>query len=731
MDLNYFFNKKNYFFERKNNKKNIMRKYLLFLVVLALLGACKNSRQMKLIYPKAKTVDSVDNFFGTKVPDPYAWMENESDPDLKTWIREENKLTQNYLSKIPFRQEIYNHLKEIYNYQRESTPYKRGGKYFFYKNNGLQNQSVLYYSDSLGAKGKVLLDPNTLSKDGTVALATSAVSKDGKYLAYAIARSGSDWNEIFVKDIETGKLLNDHIKWVKFSGISWYKNGFFYSRYDEPAHGKELTSANKNQKVFYHKIGTPQKDDILTYSDIKVPTHGFGAEVSNDQKYLFISEWKGTSGTILYFKDLEKNGNFIKLNDNFDNDYSFVDDINGKLLIMTNLNAPNYKIIAIDPKNPQQKNWKDFIPQANDVLQSVAIGKNRIIVKYMHDVKSLLKMYDFNGKFITEIKLPGIGSVNAISANKTDDFFLYQFSSFTTPGTIYKYDYADNKQTVFYSTKFKGIDFSKYEVEQVFYKSKDGTKIPMFLIHKKGIKLDGKNPTWLYAYGGFDISITPYFDVRKLPWIESGGIYAIANIRGGGEYGENWHKQGIRMHKQNVFDDFIAAEEYLINKKYTNPDLLAIQGGSNGGLLIGAVTNQRPDLIKVALPAVGVMDMLHYQDFTIGRAWASDYGMATESKAMFEYIYKYSPLNNIDPKKIYPAIMVTTADHDDRVVPAHSFKYTATLQASHPNNPNPLLIRIETKAGHGAGKPTDKIIKEVSDLYAFVFYNMGITPEFK
>jgi len=708
-----------------------MKKILLFLVVIALVGACKNSNQMKLDYPKTKTVDISENFFGTDVPDPYKWMENEADTDLVAWIKAENVITQNYLSQISFKHDIYNHLKEIYNYERLSVPYKRGDKYFYYKNNGLQNQSVLYVMDSLGAESKIILDPNQLSDDGTVALATTAVSKDGKYLAYAIARSGSDWNEIYVKDIETDQLLTDHIEWVKFSGISWYKHGFFYSRYDKPADGTELSSANENHRVYYHKIGNPQEGDLIIFEDISVPTHGFSASVSDDEKYLYISEWKGTSGSILYFKNLDKDGDFIKLNDNFDYDYNIIKHIDGKLLIKTNFEAPNYKVVAVDPSNPLQENWTDFLPETDDVLESISFGKEKIIVEYMHDVKSVLKIYDFEANFIADVELPGIGNVTSVSANKDDDFFLYKFSSFTTPGKINKYFYDDNSTEVYYSTKFDGIDLNEFIVEQVFYKSKDGTKIPMFLIHKKGIKMDGKNHTWLYAYGGFNISITPYFDVRKLLWLESGGVYAIANIRGGGEYGEKWHKQGILDKKQNVFDDFIAAGEYLIEKKYTNSNLLAIQGGSNGGLLIGAVVNQRPDLMKVALPAVGVMDMLHFQNFTIGRAWASDYGMATDSKEMFDYIYKYSPLHNIDADKEYPAVMVTTADHDDRVVPAHSFKYIATLQNARSNNSNPLLIRIETKAGHGAGKPTEKILEEVTDIYAFVFFNMGIKPNFK
>jgi prolyl oligopeptidase len=707
-----------------------MKKNLFLFPFFLIFFAC-NSHKMKLIYPEAKTVDSVEDFFGTKVPDPYKWMENENDPDLKSWIKAENDLTESYLSQIPYRKKIYEALKRNFNYEKVSVPLKKGGRYFFYRNNGLQNQSILYYVDRLGDSAKVLLDPNKLSTDGTVALSATGYSCDGKYFAYALSRSGSDWNEIFVKNIETGKKLADHLMWVKFSGIAWYKDGFFYSRYDKPQIGKELVSANRNQKVFYHKVGTSQSEDKLIYANKNVPTHGFNAQVSTNERYLIITEWAGTSGNILYFKDLQKNGDFVKLNKDFNYDFHFIDELNGKLLVMTNDNAPNYKIIAIDPEHPEQKNWKDFIPQSSDVMQSVSIGKDFLIVKYMHNVKSVLKLYNYSGEYVSTISMPGIGSVTSLSANREDDFFFYKFSSYTTPGTIYKYNYSDKKSTVFYSTKLKGVDLTKYEVEQVFYRSKDGTKIPMFLVHKKGLKLDGKNPAWLYGYGGFDISITPYFDVRRLLWLENGGIYAVANIRGGGEYGEKWHKQGMRMHKQNVFDDFIAAAEYLINKKYTNPKKLVIQGASNGGLLIGAVVNQRPDLFKVALPAVGVMDMLHYWKFTIGRAWASDYGLPTESKSMFEYIYKYSPYHNIKcTGHPYPAILVTTADHDDRVVPAHSFKYTARLQATCPNNPNPILIKIETKAGHGGGKPTDKIISEWTDFYAFTFYNLGIKPKF-
>ena len=695
---------------------------------MAVFSACNQIDLMKISYPPTKTVDSSEVFFGTTVYDSYRWMENEADPDLQTWIEAENQVTNDYLNKIPFRQQILDRLTEVYNYEKRGMPYKRGGKYFYYKNDGLQNQYVLYIQDTPDSEAEVLLDPNTFSDDGTIALGAARISKDGKYLAYAIAKSGSDWNEIFVKNIETGELLSDHIEWVKFSGISWYKNGFFYSRYDKPEEGKEFSSANENQKVFYHVVGTSQAEDELIYKDPENPTHGFGAGVSDDEKYLILSEWAGTSGNMVLFKDLTiDNSQFIRLNDNFDSDFSFIENIDGKLLFMTNFEAPNYRVIAVDPNNIEQENWTDFLPEKDKILQAFTVGKDKIIVEYMHNVQSKLEIYNLKGDFLQNIDLPGIGSVGGISINKEDDFMFFKFSSYIFPGTIFKYYLTDNAISEYYTTKFEGIDLSNFVVEQIFYESKDSTKVPMFVVHKKDIVLDGNNPTWLYAYGGFNISLSPSFDVRRILWLENGGVYVVANIRGGGEFGDEWHKGGILQKKQNVFDDFIAAAEYLIDNKYTNPDLLAIQGGSNGGLLMGAVANQRPELFKVVLPAVGVMDMLRYYKFTIGRAWASDYGLPTDSKEMFEYLYAYSPIHNVDSDKEYPAIMVTTADHDDRVVPAHSFKYIATLQNECPVNKNPLLIRIETKAGHGAGKPTEKILEEWADLYSFTFYNMGLT----
>ncbi len=687
---------------------------------------------MKLVYPQPKKVDSSTNFFGTVVKDPYRWMENENDPDLKKWIEQENKITQDYLSQIPYRQDLYKRLKQLYNYKRRSAPWYEGGKFFYYSNNGLQNQSVLYVMDSLNAQPQLLLDPNKLSSDGTVALSLAVPSNDGRYLAYAISRSGSDWQEIFVRDIATKKDLSDHIMWAKFTGISWYKNGFFYSRYPEPAKGKEYVAKNLNQKVYYHQIGTPQSQDKLVFENPKEPENGFGASVSTNEKYLVISEWKGTSGNRIYFKNLDApNSKFVRLNDNFDYNFYFVDCLNGKLLFITNYKAPNYKLIAVDPQHPQPQNWQDLLPEKNYVLRSVSIADgDKIIAKYLKDVVSYIDVFDANGKKLYHLQLPAPGTAG-ISVSPKLSYGFVTLTSYTYPGTIFKYDVPTGKLEKYWEPKINGINLDDYVTKQVFYTSFDGTKVPMFIVYKKGLVLNGKNPTWLYGYGGFDISLTPYFSAVRMLWLENGGVFAVANIRGGGEYGEKWHLAGTRFHKKNVFRDFIAAAEYLIKEKYTSPNYLVIQGASNGGLLIGAVMNMRPDLFKVAFPEVGVMDMLRYYKFTIGRAWASDYGLPTESKKMFEYIYSYSPLHNIrcGNGRVYPATMVMTADHDDRVVPAHSFKYIATLQEKCKDNPNPLLIRIETKAGHGAGKPTDKIIQEWTDRYAFAYWNLEVTPD--
>ena len=699
--------------------------FLTFLSILILMSSCNQNtvKQKRLKYPETRKDTVVDNYFGTKVADPYRWLEDDNSEETKAWVDSQNKVTFDYLHAIPFRQKIIDRLKEVLNYERYSVPFKKSGKYFYFKNDGLQNQSVMYVQNNLDAEPKILLDPNKLSEDGTVALAGLGISKNGKYLAYSVARGGSDWNEIYVKDIETGEMLNDKINWVKFSGISWQGNGFYYSRYPEPGKDKALTKANQYQKVYYHKIGTAQKEDKIIFEDKEHPHRMFGASVSDDEKFLFISFSETTSGNGLYFKDLENNSDFKMIADGFDYDYYAVDNIDGKFLIMTNENAPHYKLMSYDIATGQKK---DIIPEKENVLRSVSIGSDKLVASYMQDAKSRVYIYDFDGKNETELQLPGIGTASGFSSEKGDSIAFYSFTSYTVPSVIFKYNFNTGKSEVYRKPNIKGIDFDNYTTEQVFYTSKDGTKVPMFITHKKDIKLNGNNPTLLYAYGGFNISITPGFSVSRMIWLENGGVYAVANIRGGGEYGQEWHKAGTLKNKQNVFDDFIAAAEYLIDKKYTSSKKLVIEGGSNGGLLMGAVTNQRPDLFAVTLAHVGVMDMLRYQYFTIGRAWSADYGLSEDS-TMFSYLYKYSPLHNIKKGVEYPAVLVLTADHDDRVVPAHSFKYIATLQNTYIGN-HPVIIRIEKKAGHGAGKPIAKQIEETADVYSFAFKNIGVTP---
>lgn len=702
-----------------------MKRFFIYLpIILIIFGCNQTEKKMSFTYPETKKVDTVDNYFGTEVADPYRWLEDDNSEETKAWVIEQNKVTFSYLDSIPYRQKLIDRLTEIYNYERYSVPFKEGGKYFFFKNDGLQNQSVLYVQDDLESEAKILLDPNTLSEDGTAALSDIAVSRDGKYLAYSIARAGSDWNEIFVRNIETGEDEKDHIKWVKFSGLSWQFDGFYYSRYDEPKQGEELTVANQYQKVYFHTVGTPQEHDVLVYEDKENPNKGFSAGMTEDAKFLILSVWESSSGNGIYFNNMEDPEGFIKMIDHVENDNSIIDHVEGKLLMLTNCNAPKYRLVAVDVKKPEKENWIELIPEhETNVLQSVTLGGGKILATYMQDARSKVEIYSLDGKYEAELELPGIGSIGGFSTKKDENTAFYTFSSFIMPSTAYKYDFSTNKSEIF---RVSNIDFNfdDYTTEQVFYTSKDGTKIPMFVVHKKDIVLDGSNPTLLYGYGGFNISLTPYFSVSRLIWLENGGVFALANLRGGGEYGEKWHKSGTLMQKQNVFDDFIAAAEYLIQNKYTSSEKLAIQGGSNGGLLVGAVTNQRPDLFAVAIPQVGVMDMLRYHLFTIGRAWSSDYGLS-EDEEMFKYLYGYSPIHNIKEGIEYPAVLVTTADHDDRVVPAHSFKYIATLQEKYKGE-NPVMIRIETNAGHGAGKPTEKIIEEAVDIFSFMFFNMKV-----
>ncbi len=698
-------------------------KYLLTIIALTLFATNLHS-QMK--YPETKKVDVTDNYHGTIVADPYRWLEDDNSEETKAWVEAQNKVTFDYLSKIPFREKIKKRFTKLYNYPKYSAPFRAGNKYYFFKNDGLQNQSVMYVMDKLDGEPKVFLDPNKFSEDGTKSLSNYSFSKDGKWFVYGISTGGSDWDEFFVMNALTGEKLKDHLKWIKFSGIAWKGDGFYYSRYPEPT-GSELSQKNQYSKVYYHKLGTDQSEDFVVYEDATKPDRGFYAGTTEDERFLIISFSEGTSNNGFIVKDLSvPNSQFITIVDDLNNNYGVIDNVEDKLLVLTDYQAPKYRLILIDPKNPLRENWKDVIPENKNVLQSVQIIGEKLIATYMQDASHHVYLFNLEGKPEGEIKLPSLGTVG-FSGRRDDNDAFYSFTSFTYPGTIYKFDVSTKKSELFRQTELD-FDFDNYETKQVFYTSKDGTKIPMFIVHKKGLKLDGNNPTYLYSYGGFNISLLPSFSTSRLIFLENGGVFAMPNIRGGGEYGEEWHKAGMLDKKQNVFDDFIAAAEYLINEGYTNPNKLACAGGSNGGLLIGAVINQRPDLFKVALPAVGVMDMLRFHKFTIGYYWVVEYG-SSDDPEQFKFLYAYSPLHNIKDNVNYPAVLVTTADHDDRVVPAHSFKYIATLQEKYKGK-NPVLIRIETKAGHGAGKPTSKIIEEIADVWSFVFYNLGIEPKY-
>jgi prolyl oligopeptidase len=680
-----------------------------------------------LPYPKAKTVDQVDDYHGTKVADPYRWLEDTDSAETHDWVEAENKLTFSYLEKIPYRGAIRDRLLKLWNYERFTVPELHGGRYFYQHNNGLQNQNVLLVAEALNAEPRVLLDPNTLSSDGTVALAGTAVTDDGKLMACATAVSGSDWTEWHVRDVDTGKDLPDLIKWVKFSGASWTKDnrGFYYSRFDEPKEGHSLRDANYFQKLYYHVLGTPQADDKLIYERPDNKELGFGAGVTDDGHYLIIFVWQGTSPkNRIYYKDLtQPDSPIIKLLDEADASYNVLDNDGPVFWIQTDLDAPRGRLIAIDTRHPERANWKTVVAQGADKLEAASVVSNLFLLSYLKDARAEVRAYDLTGKFVRNVDLPGIGTSTGFGGKRTDKETFYSFTSFISPTTIYRYDPVTGKSSVF---RQPNVDFdpAKYETKQVFYNSKDGTRIPMFLTYKRGLKLDGQNPTLLYAYGGFDISLTPFFSVPNVVWLEMGGIYAQPNLRGGGEYGEDWHLAGTKAKKQNVFDDFIAAAEWLIANKYTSTPKLAIRGGSNGGLLIGACLTQRPDLYGATLPEVGVMDMLRFQKFTIGWGWTSDYG-SSDNPEDFKALYAYSPLHNLKPGTKYPPTMISTADHDDRVMPAHSFKFAATMQADQAG-PAPVLIRVETKAGHGAGKPITKIIDETADAWAFVAHNLNM-----
>ena len=698
-------------------------KILYIAIVLTIsLSACVKTTVMN--YPQTRQEAVIDTYYGVEVEDPYRWLEDDNSDETAAWVIEQNELTFGYLNQLPGREFIQSRITELMDYPRLGTPFKRAGKYFFYRNNGLQNQSVLYMSDSPQGEEEVLLDPNLLSADGTVSLSGIEISPDGKYLVYRISRSGSDWNEIYVMDIATRELLPDVIKWVKFSGTAWYDNGFYYSAYEKPASGSELSGSNEFHLVKYHKLGSNPDNDAIVYREQEHPKRLFRAGITDDRRFLLLSRSESTSGNSLAFMDLtQRNQQFVTVQETFEANFNVIDNLGDELLVLTNYKAPKYRLLKIDTKKPAEADWIELIPESDHVLASATLAGGMLVLNYLKNAYNHLEVYSYDGNFAYNIELPGIGSTGGLSGDKDDPEAFFAFSSFNTPGEIYSYDFSTGSSELFYRPEVK-FNPDNFQVDQVWYTSKDGTKVPMFLFYKKGITLNKSNPTLLYGYGGFNISQTPGFSVQRLFFVENGGILAVANIRGGGEFGEVWHKSGTKMQKQNVFDDFIAAAEYLINEGYTSTKKLAIQGGSNGGLLVGAVANQRPDLFKVALPAVGVLDMLRYHKFTIGWAWATDYGTSEEGETMFNYLMTYSPYHNIG-KKAYPATLVTTADHDDRVVPAHSFKYIARLQELHTGK-LPVLIRIDTDAGHGAGKPTAKIIEEQTDIWAFTMYHLGM-----
>ncbi|WP_066832672.1 prolyl oligopeptidase family serine peptidase [Rufibacter ruber] len=678
------------------------------------------------MYPKTKKTEHVDTYHGFQVPDPYRWLEADTAQEVADWVKAQNEVTFDYLARIPFRGQIKERLTKLWNYPKYGAPFKEGDYYYFYKNDGLQNQAVLYRQKGLNGAPEVFLDPNKLSSDGTTSLGSVAFSKDAKYAVYTTSTGGSDWRDAYVLDVATGQKLSDELHWIKFSGTSWHKDGFFYSRYDEPTKGSKLANKNEYHKVYYHKIGTPQSQDQLIWEDREHPLRLLFASTTQDERYLVLTASEGTSNNSLYVKDLTKaNSPILPLVESFDKEYGVVENIGDQLVVLTNQGAPKYKLIQIDLKKPQPAHWKTLVPETGHVLNYATLVGGRLILNYMKDAATLVRVHDTAGKWLHDVQLPTIGTAGGFGGKKEDKTVFYTFTSYTYPSAIYQYEVAANKSTLFRKAEVD-VDMDAYETRQIFYTSKDGTRVPMFITHKKGLQLNGNNPTYLYAYGGFNSSQTPGFSISRMLWLENGGVLAIANIRGGGEYGEAWHKAGMTHNKQNVFDDFIAAAEYLVNQKYTSSQKLAIAGGSNGGLLIGAVANQRPDLFKVALPAVGVMDMLRFHKFTIGWAWVPEYG-SSDDAAQFQNLRQFSPVHNIKEGVQYPATLVTTADHDDRVVPAHSFKYIATLQEKAAPG-NPYLIRVDVKAGHGAGKSTAAQIAEATDIWSFTYFNMGVHP---
>lgn len=694
-------------------------------MALMVVMAC-NSPQ-KFDYPVFPKSTVTDDFFGTQVADPWRWLEDPNSAQTQDWIAAQNQITYPFLHSLPGRDLLQERLTKLWDFPRYGTPFRRGDRYFYYNNNGLQNQFVLYKQDHIDSEGEVLIDPNLFSEDGTVSMSSVAISSDGRFAAYAKSEGGSDWREFFVRDVQTGEDLDTHIKWVKFSGVSWDNDaaGFYYSRFPQPAPGEELTAPNRNMKLFYHRLGTSQEDDILIYERPDQPDWGMYGSVTEDGNFLVITITQGTDPrNRVYYKDLTRaNAPVVRLLDDFDASYSFITNQGPVFYFTTNNNAPRNRVVSIDTRRPQPANWREVIAERESVLNGVSVVANRMVANYLTDARSEIRIHNLSGSFEREVELPAIGSASGFSGRKQDNIAFFSFSSYTYPSTIFRYDFEADEVTIFRQPE---VDFNPedYETRQVFYESKDGTTVPMFITHRKGIELDGTNPTYLYAYGGFNISLTPGFSVSNLVWMEQGGIYAVANIRGGGEYGREWHLSATKERRQNAFDDFIAAAEFLVDEGFTSPQHLAIGGGSNGGLLVAAVMLQRPELFAAVIPAVGVLDMLRYHQFTIGWAWASDYGTSEDPEG-FEYLFAYSPLHNVRDGVRYPSTLITTADMDDRVVPAHSFKFAAEIQEKHGGD-NPVLIRIETRAGHGAGKPTSMIIEEAADRWAFMANETGL-----
>ena len=701
-----------------------MKKIASLGLVLFVAAMATAQKQSKMKYPKVKTDATTETFFGTQVQDPYRWLENPDDEATKQFVTEQNIVSYGYLGQIPYRSKIQKRLEELWNYERISAPFKEGDYWYFYKNNGLQNQSVLYSSLSQGGeKAEIVLNPNDFSKDGTVSLSGTFFSKDGRYLAYAVQDGGSDWSKIYIRDVVTKQNLKDEVNWVKFSGASWLKDGFFYSRYANADKGNKLAQKNEFHQVYFHKLGTPQSEDKLVHEDPKSPTKNFNISVSHDETFAYLTSTTSTTGNTLAFRKTDKNTPFETLVDGYEFDYDVIGNHGDTIFVLTNENAPNYKLIAIDARQPEKAKWFEIIPQTENVLAGVSIINRRLVANYIVDASSRVLLFDYKGSKTGEITLPELGNVGGISGKHDNNIAFLSFNSFTRPNTIYRLDMDQTKpETALHFQPKLAFNPADFVTKQVFYTSKDGTKVPMFIVHKKGLVLTGKTPTLLYGYGGFNISVMPSYKIPIIHLLEQGGIYAVANIRGGGEYGSKWHKAGVLQKKQNVFDDFIAAAEYLISNNYTNNKNMAIEGRSNGGLLVGACMTQRPDLFAVAFPGVGVLDMLRYQNFTIGWAWKDDYGLSTDSKEMFQYLYKYSPVHNCKTAN-YPATLVITADHDDRVVPAHSYKFISALQKAQKGT-SPALIRIDVRAGHGAGKPTSMTILEEADKLAFMFNNV-------